>query len=30
MGWHLVYEEGAYCLYQYCVQIDLFENGLDY
>jgi hypothetical protein len=24
--WHLVYEDSAYSLYEYCVQINLFEE----
>jgi len=29
-GWHWVYEDCAFFLYQYCVQKDLFENCLGY
>jgi hypothetical protein len=30
IGWRLVYEDGAYCLYEYCVWMNLFVNILDY
>jgi hypothetical protein len=30
IGWQLVYEDGAYCLYWYCVLMNLFESFIDY
>jgi hypothetical protein len=30
IGWQLVYEDGVYCLYKYCVLMNLFESFLDY
>jgi hypothetical protein len=30
IDWQLVYEDGSYSLYQYCVLRNLFESFLDY
>jgi hypothetical protein len=30
IGWQLVFEDGAYSLYEYCVLMNMFEHFLDY